>query len=846
MLQEERASLSRLALDKARFLTERLTQVKSDMSVTTDFATKLFQNQLANTSIPIHSALTSFGQSPPPNRDNTSSWFLPGSTTFDSAVLTNLPMIKLSSNLDFVYQPVHNASSSYIEVYMGFEASGLFRNFPWSLKNSFPNRPAYVCARTGAQVTVYDPRCRGWYHSAMLNKSFIFTPPYSDATTGNLLVTAAQPVYNLTQSLVGVVGFDLSIDTLRQNIVNTKIMENGYGYALDFNGAAVFHPNLQLDGDPPKLISLEFPNGGPEAAAFQTIVSKMAQLQSGLDQFSRNGLVWLIAYEPVPVAGYSIALVVPLSDVLAPSDSVEDDISNSLVITIVVFAVIAIVLIVAVWFFTDFFAARIVQPVTQLTSVCRNIVQNRLDVRVRTVDTSYEVALLRKTFTQLVTALRVGNEAYYGQNLVKAIRSYQQALDLFARLENERGVGVCLSNLGTLYMEDDQLQMADVFYTRAIEQSQRAIETATQGKLDPVKLVSLRNTLASRMSNLAILKGKQNDLVAKQQLLMDALEIDRETNNPVAFGIHSNNLGVLYMDTKRPDEAMKASQEAYRLASDPAALDFTHFSETDLEVTKQYSLMNMGNIMRDIHEPESALHYYARALHCSPFIDPKVEKYCFSQIRIMYEAIGDRKSMDATDMWSEPKEILLCLDYSGSMAGYRINQTVTNLLSIFDNQCRANDSVGLVKFSDAVSTEFNLTRKQDAYHAMRQQIASLVKPTGRTALYDALISCFDIIDQSANNDREQWLIVLTDGDDTSSQRANADSVRARLKSSTVNGLVFVAIGRDLTVRPYLAELAHLAEKGALVNCTESGRNAIDAAFSKVVEALSGQVVLDQY
>lgn len=114
-------------------------------------------------------------------------------------------------------------------IYFGFRSSGLFRQFPGSNDNSDGNTP-----RT------YDPRKRPWYLDAMNGKKYassttgawfgqtIITAPYQDFWSKVWMVTVAKAVYDDVKNLVGVLGIDVSIKTIQDEILKVHFLESGY------------------------------------------------------------------------------------------------------------------------------------------------------------------------------------------------------------------------------------------------------------------------------------------------------------------------------------------------------------------------------------------------------------------------------------------------------------------------------------------------------------------------------------------------------------------------------------------------------------------------------------------
>lgn len=96
----------------------------------------------------------------------------------------------------------------------------------------------------------YDPRARGWYKDAVAKGEMFFTAPYVDAFTGKLVITPAIPVFNKAagNELVGVIGADVSLDTISESITKTKIGETGYVTIVAPDKTIMTHPNKELVG----------------------------------------------------------------------------------------------------------------------------------------------------------------------------------------------------------------------------------------------------------------------------------------------------------------------------------------------------------------------------------------------------------------------------------------------------------------------------------------------------------------------------------------------------------------------------------------------------------------------
>lgn len=125
-----------------------------------------------------------------------------------------------------------------------------------------------------------------------------------------------------------------------------------------------------------------------------------------------------------------------------------------------------------------------------------------------------------------------------------------------------------------------------------------------------------------------------------------------------------------------------------------------------------------------------------------------------------------------------PSSSVFVLDVSGSMSGERITQlrdAVNNLTGLDTSTAgkfarfRARESITLVPFSNRVkgSSEFsiqNVAQNSRDMEAIRQQVNQL-KAGGGTAIYDALINAYDVVDKKYQQDKERYytIVLMTDG-----------------------------------------------------------------------------------
>nr|WP_016773482.1 methyl-accepting chemotaxis protein [Pseudomonas sp. R62] len=91
----------------------------------------------------------------------------------------------------------------------------------------------------------FDPRVRPWYKGAESSSTSTLTEPYIDAATGQLIISIATASKNAGQS-VGVVGGDLSLQSLVDTLAARDFDGMGYVFLVSADGKILVHPDKAL------------------------------------------------------------------------------------------------------------------------------------------------------------------------------------------------------------------------------------------------------------------------------------------------------------------------------------------------------------------------------------------------------------------------------------------------------------------------------------------------------------------------------------------------------------------------------------------------------------------------
>jgi len=304
---------------------------------------------------------------------------------------------------------------------------------------------------------VFDARTRPWYEGAKQRGGIFWTDIYAGMGPEQRETTigCAMPFYDLSKGekvFKGVAsnGFDAQQE-ISAVFSALTIGQTGYLFVLNHTGQIIFSSktanqnraqgsdqgNAQGTAESEALgkalgffqnftstastqgLKTELPMGdilldAPEGD-LQSLARKMTGGQSGIDTLELDGKAVYAAYAPLSTIGWSLALVVPMMEVLAPLERIQNDIisrANSLMGTINrdIFLTLVILLGIigadlgVIAFCSQKFARGVTAPIIALNEDAKIISSGNLDhpLVVRTGD---EIETLAKSFNHLISSI---------------------------------------------------------------------------------------------------------------------------------------------------------------------------------------------------------------------------------------------------------------------------------------------------------------------------------------------------------------------------------------------------------------------------------------------------------
>ncbi|XHF35397.1 methyl-accepting chemotaxis protein [Pseudomonas chlororaphis] len=224
----------------------------------------------------------------------------------------------------------------------------------------------------------FDPRVRPWYKGAESSSTSTLTEPYIDAATGQTIISIATAAKKAGQS-VGVVGGDLSLQTLINTLSARDFSGMGYAFLVSADGKILVHPDKALVM---KSLKEAYPQDTP-------------RISSDFTEVTVDGKTRIVNFTPIkglPSVNWYIGL------------SVDKDKAFSMLSEFRASAVIATVIAVAIIIALLGMLIRIlIQPLHVMTRAMEDIADGEGDLTKRlTIQNQDEFGVLGTAFNRFV------------------------------------------------------------------------------------------------------------------------------------------------------------------------------------------------------------------------------------------------------------------------------------------------------------------------------------------------------------------------------------------------------------------------------------------------------------
>lgn len=224
---------------------------------------------------------------------------------------------------------------------------------------------------------------RTWYRAVETN-STILTSAYVDASTGNLILSAATPVYDESgRNIIGVAGADIALEHIDELLPAYKIGNQGFVILVTSDGTIIYHPNS--DNQLKNLSELNVSDSVMQAIQSQNATS-VKYKADGSTKYGYAGRIGTTDY-------YTLSCM-PSSEYFA-----------SLIQCVVIVVLLVLVGIVIIILSIRRLSASITKPIVALNEVARELADGNLDVSLD-VSSENEIGELADSIQKTVDRLK--------------------------------------------------------------------------------------------------------------------------------------------------------------------------------------------------------------------------------------------------------------------------------------------------------------------------------------------------------------------------------------------------------------------------------------------------------
>ena len=347
-----------------------------------------------------------------------SSWYIAGtsSSNYSTYETGNADKLGRVSNMDYIFKAIHN-QVAFRWLYIAFADDGLFINYPGSILGELSD--------SARLANPYDPRGEDWYQTIWAgNGDMVFVEPYYDEFDNVLLISIGKVVYRNSIPFAVISG-DITIEDIREKIINVEILDSGYAFLLDSSGGVIAHPEVAdedyIEGLP-NLIDVEVnPDFSPaltEANVNQ--ITNVAAGTSGTIRYTREGTEHILVFTQVGKGDYICVISVPLAEVLESIPRLETRIAeqNAQAATYIILVTIGGIIIAGV------VAVAISNTITRPLQYLMNLAERNATARI--LDQPLDTGDLQVDAAYISQDDEIGELARAFQGMLESIREEEE------------------------------------------------------------------------------------------------------------------------------------------------------------------------------------------------------------------------------------------------------------------------------------------------------------------------------------------------------------------------------------------------------------------------------------
>ena len=211
---------------------------------------------------------------------------------------------------------------------------------------------------------------RVWFQSAVQGKSYI-TEPFLSPITNSMQILFAVPVYDHTNTIIGVLSASAPAKLLSQEISDITVGVTGECYILGLTGTIVAHKDYERVTNKQNPIEMAKKDSSLTTLAAFTKHALDTQ-KSEVGYYEYNDIDYIASYATVTITGWTVIIKAPVNEFMGTIKSLQISIR---IMGIILFAISLVIVYII--------AYKMTQPIQTVVAALQNIARGEGDLTVR-------------------------------------------------------------------------------------------------------------------------------------------------------------------------------------------------------------------------------------------------------------------------------------------------------------------------------------------------------------------------------------------------------------------------------------------------------------------------------
>lgn len=230
------------------------------------------------------------------------------------------------------------------------------------------------------------------YFKRAIKGETVISDPVNSKETGELIITIAAPLWKdglPDTTIKGVVMITWDAKNLSDVVGGIKVSANGGAYINNSGGITIAHNDYTLVEEENNTIEEAKTNSSLTALA--DLEKKMINGENGFGTYTFNGVEKFLAYAPVGINGWSVAVNAPVGDFM-----------DSTIQGVILILIILVVILIITFIMVHRIAEGIGKPIELCADRLMLLAQGDLDTQVPVIKTQDETKILADSTEQIV------------------------------------------------------------------------------------------------------------------------------------------------------------------------------------------------------------------------------------------------------------------------------------------------------------------------------------------------------------------------------------------------------------------------------------------------------------